>query len=64
MFNIIIKDAAAATIGKITNAVAKAGVGVEVRVDSRWRLIGRGKLIQLSIAPSHRAEFADRGSTG
>lgn len=39
------------------HAVAKAGVGVDVRVDSRWRLIEGGKLIQLSIAPSHRAEF-------
>lgn len=49
MFNITIEDAAAAIIGKITDAVAKAGVGVgdDVRGDSRWRLIGGEKLTQL-----------------
>ena len=47
MFNITIEDAAAAaTIGRITDAMAKAGVGVsvDVRADRTWRLIGGGKL--------------------
>lgn len=46
MFNITIEDGGAATTGKTIGAVGKAGVGVgvDVRVDSRWRLIGGGKL--------------------
>ena len=38
IFNITIEDGAAAIIGRITGAVAKAGVGigVDVRIDSRF----------------------------
>lgn len=58
MLNITIEDAAAATIGRITGAVAKAGVGVDVRVDSsfqafflseKYRLLTRLRKDQLSV---------------